>query len=279
MAEEDYEASLDEMNKIVALQREHDLTLPDAFHFKYAQAAFSAGSMQAALDSVSQYLTASGRDGEFYREAIELLEQVELTQTLLDEYPAQVEQLMAEEAYDAALELMDRIAALQEEHNLTLPDEFRSRHVQVAWFAQPCAGQPKGAACWMEVANQPECYVWWNLKDAPYGDRDLLDGRVCREPGSRDGNAHLGHGRGLPGVDGLHLQAQDYGINRNLQEGQRHGDWVERYATGEAEARVEKGPYVDGKQHGRWVLRYKPTGEVSWVTIYVNGEEISSVMY
>ena len=26
--------------------------------------------------------------------------------------------------------------------------------------APPCAGQPKGTACWMELANQPGCYVW-----------------------------------------------------------------------------------------------------------------------
>ena len=57
------------MDKILALQKEHDLTLPKEFHFKYAQAAFSAGAIQAALDSVNRYLVEAGREGEFYREA------------------------------------------------------------------------------------------------------------------------------------------------------------------------------------------------------------------
>ena len=60
MAEKDYEAALDMMDKIVALQREHDLTLPEEFHFKHAQVSFSAGSIQAALKSVNHYLAAAG---------------------------------------------------------------------------------------------------------------------------------------------------------------------------------------------------------------------------
>ena len=68
MAEKDYKAALKAMNKIVALQKEHDLTLPDEFHFKYARVALSAGSIKAAIDSVTKYLTTAGRKGEFYRE-------------------------------------------------------------------------------------------------------------------------------------------------------------------------------------------------------------------
>ena len=73
MAKKDYEAAMDMMGKIVALQREHDLTLPDEFHVKYARVALSAGSIKAAIDSVTKYLTTAGRKGEFYREALELL--------------------------------------------------------------------------------------------------------------------------------------------------------------------------------------------------------------
>ena len=73
MAEEDYEVALEVIDKILALQKEHNLTLPEGFHFKYAQAAFSAGAIQAALESVNQYLATAGRDGEFYREALKLL--------------------------------------------------------------------------------------------------------------------------------------------------------------------------------------------------------------
>ena len=77
MKEKDFKAALEAMEKIVALQKEHDLKLPDEFHFKYAQIAMSAGLLDAAIDAVSRYLVAAGRTGKFYREALELLDQAE----------------------------------------------------------------------------------------------------------------------------------------------------------------------------------------------------------
>ena len=69
MAGEDHEAALGIMDKIIALQKEHNLTLPEEFYFKYAQVAFSAGLIPAALASVNQYLAAAGKEGKFYKEA------------------------------------------------------------------------------------------------------------------------------------------------------------------------------------------------------------------
>ena len=80
MKEKDFKAALEAMEKIVALQKEHDLKLPDGFHFKYAQIAMSAGLLDAAIDAVSRYLVAAGRTGKFYREALELLDQAEQKQ-------------------------------------------------------------------------------------------------------------------------------------------------------------------------------------------------------
>ena len=77
LAEEDYGAALDAMNEVVALQSEHNLTLPHEFDFKYAQVALSAGLNDAAIDSVTRYLVAAGREGEHYREALELLDKAE----------------------------------------------------------------------------------------------------------------------------------------------------------------------------------------------------------
>ena len=65
------------MDRIVALQKEHGLQLPEEFSFQYAQTAFSAGSPQAAIESVNGYLTATGREGKHYREALELLVKAE----------------------------------------------------------------------------------------------------------------------------------------------------------------------------------------------------------
>ena len=74
---QNYKQALELMNKIVALQQEHNFTVPDVFQFKYAELALSAGSYQAAIDAVNRYLAAAGREGQFYREALEILVQAE----------------------------------------------------------------------------------------------------------------------------------------------------------------------------------------------------------
>ena len=84
LAEGDYVAALDAMNEVVALQSEHDLKLPDEFDFKYAQVAFSAGLNDAAIDSVTRYLVAAGREGEFYREALALLDEAEAAKAAVE---------------------------------------------------------------------------------------------------------------------------------------------------------------------------------------------------
>ena len=75
--EKDPKGALEAMDRIVALQKEHDLTLPEAFPFHYAQTALAAGSVQATIDSANRYLTAAGREGKYYREALELLVKAE----------------------------------------------------------------------------------------------------------------------------------------------------------------------------------------------------------
>ena len=45
---------------------------------------------------------------------------------MADRYLVRVERLMAEKNHTAALEMMDKIIALQKEHNLTVPDEFHT---------------------------------------------------------------------------------------------------------------------------------------------------------
>ena len=77
MAQKDHQAALDIMGKILALQKEHQLSLPEEFHFTHAELAFAAGAFQAALDAVNEYLVKAGRGGEFYREALDLLDDVE----------------------------------------------------------------------------------------------------------------------------------------------------------------------------------------------------------
>ena len=71
-------AALEAMTEILALQEEHDLVLQDDFNFQYAQVAYAAGRTETATASLNQYLAAGGREAEFYREALELLDSAEV---------------------------------------------------------------------------------------------------------------------------------------------------------------------------------------------------------
>ena len=77
-ADDDPEAALEAMNEILALQEEHGLVLEDDFHFQYARVAFPAGRTERAIASLNEYLVAAGREGAFYREALELLDSAEV---------------------------------------------------------------------------------------------------------------------------------------------------------------------------------------------------------
>ena len=154
MKEKDFKAALEAMEKIVALQKEHDLKLPDEFHFKYAQIAMSAGLHDAAIDAVSRYLVAAGRTGKFYREALELLDQAEQKQAErdkiqagADEKVAEAERLIAEKNEKAAADLVNQLLDLRKEHDLTLRDEFHFVHARAA-FSE---GRIKAA---MDAANR-----------------------------------------------------------------------------------------------------------------------------
>ena len=48
--------------------------LEDGFRFQQARAAFAAGRTEEAVAALNEYLVAAGREGEFYREALELLD-------------------------------------------------------------------------------------------------------------------------------------------------------------------------------------------------------------
>ena len=77
IADQAYGAARDVIAEIEALQQEHDLALEEEFHFTYARMAFAAGLHETAISSVNEYLLAAGRDADFYRDALELLDSAE----------------------------------------------------------------------------------------------------------------------------------------------------------------------------------------------------------
>ena len=69
----EYTRAQGEINKLLDLQKEHELDLPDEFHFRYAKAAASTDWPEQALEAVVKYLAAAGREGQHYVEALELM--------------------------------------------------------------------------------------------------------------------------------------------------------------------------------------------------------------
>ena len=193
-AAKDYAGAFKVMEQIITLQKEHNLTLSDEFHFKYARVALSVDSTRIALESVNKYLSATGREGEFYKEALTLLVEFEGTE------------ISAEET---------------------------------------CAGKPKGAECWKELASHPQCYVW---------DDDYDEDRTVTWSGKCSRNLAQGTGKlswEKKNKDGK-LTWGSYEETGVLERGKKHGRWVEHSSTN---AEIREGSYVEGKKDGLWVTR------------------------
>ena len=121
---------------------------------------------------------------------------------------------------------------------------------------QTCAGKPAGAACWMEIAQQPGCYVW---------NSSLATGASVTWTGECVGGLAQGTGT-LTWISDGNQQTN----TGRLQDGRMTGSWVVRYADGN----LAEGPIVDGRPNGNWVLRYADGGVVD--VRYVNGEIVST---
>ena len=72
LEKKEYDGALNFVDKIIALQREHGFALRDEFHFKRAKIAYAAGMIPTSIEAVSAYLS-TGREGEFYKDALALL--------------------------------------------------------------------------------------------------------------------------------------------------------------------------------------------------------------
>ena len=71
----DHAAAQAALDRILALQAEHELALPEPFWFQSAQVAYQAGRYGAAVEAATRYLTTAGRAGAHYRAALALLDQ------------------------------------------------------------------------------------------------------------------------------------------------------------------------------------------------------------
>ena len=291
---EETEEALEALQEIFTLQAEHGIQLPPEFHFRRAQATFAAGTLEPARESVTDYLTAAGRDGEFYEAALALLEDVERTLERRDA-PECTGQPKGTECW---MELANQPGCHVWNEGLQL-------EAVAEWTGACSSGLATGPGTltweWPPDERQDvkgtyrfgrkHGHVIENFEDGDVGEGPYVNGKrhgdwIWSYP---DGQVESGpyvdgkqHGRWLIGPAEGGRQEGPY------EDGEKNGHWVERFATGNvAEGRyldgkrqgdwvwtypdgqVEEGPYVDNQQHGRWVV-HPPDGDTYYVT-FVRG--------
>ena len=129
---------------IHALHERHDLDLEDEFHFRYAKAAYVVGMSEPALQSVVKYLAVAGREGQHYEEALALMNTAQSASSAIDisahlspniiadAYLSGAEQAILEDDLVRAKNAIQGIRALQEQHELDLPDAFHFRYANAS---------------------------------------------------------------------------------------------------------------------------------------------------
>ena len=257
MEAKDPKGALEVMGKIVVLQKEHGLTLPEEFHFKYARVALSAGSVGEAMDAVNTYLLEAGREGKFYREALELLEDVEQLSSWFDP-----EQTCAGKSEGAAcwMEVTGQPGCYVWDGHLDTGES-------VTWSGECSGGRAQGEGTLK--------WVWDDGEKTSESTGSLKDGK---EHGQWVKSWWHGGGAEGPYVEGkrhghwVESLADGDVWEGPYVEGKRHGQWVVRYDLGG----VSRGPYVDGEKHGRWFLRFRSGGvsETQWVKGNLHGHSV-----
>ena len=204
---QDFAAAKAALDRILDLEQEHGLAIPEAFYFRYAE-----GLYEEAIKSVTRYLTTAGQDGEHYVDALRLLNSAEA----------------AREAAEAA--------GTAGRETRAAPEQGRPAGISAG---QTCAGNPRTAACWMELADQPGCYVW---NDYLQPDQTVIWTGECVG----------GWAQGTGTLTWVWDRGQETReTTGRLQDGKKHGRWVLRVGRHS----IWEGSYVDGNPVGRGVHR------------------------
>ena len=70
--EQDYAGAKETLDRILELQKQHDIEIPEEFFYRYAEVLERVGLHDEAIAAATEYLTLAGRGGEHYRAALEL---------------------------------------------------------------------------------------------------------------------------------------------------------------------------------------------------------------
>lgn len=244
---QDYEAAKAAMERILQLQQQHELTIPEGFYFRYAQVLQWVGLYSEAVEYVTRYLTMAGRDGEHYHEALQLLN------------AAEAEMFSAEWACGGKPEGAECWKELESHPGCFVWDDHYYADQTVTWTGECKDGLASGTGNLEWVRGDDENEHTGLLRGGKYqGDWVIrnAEGSVAEGP-MVDGK---GNGQWtVRTADGDVYQGP-------FVNGEKNGQWVERHANGGS----AEGPYVDDKRHGRWSVRF-PDGRTETVT-FVNGE-------
>ena len=222
----DPKGALELMKKIMLLQMAFGVTLPDEFPLDHARIALSAGSTGEAIDAANGYLVQAGREGRFYREALELLQEAGRMEQLQTWFGAENMCVGQPKGASCWMEVTGEPDCHVWNHNLQ-PDEI------VTWTGTCAEGKAygEGTTRWVYDGGKKTLVATGTLKDGR-----VHGPWVLRWP---DGKVEEG----------------------SYADWKRQGRWVIRNANGD----VEEGSYVNGKKHGQWVIR-KANGEVEHLT-------------
>ena len=102
------------------------------------------------------------------------------------------------------------------------------------------AGVASSEGLWMEISNQPGCYLW---NPVPVDDETVHWSGECSQ----------GFAQGDGQIDWYQHGALDAISETRFRDGRRNGPTVFRSADGTLEA---EGPYVNGQRHGTWTHFY-----------------------
>ena len=237
----DYIAALNMVEKIIALQKEHSFTLPNEFHFQYAQVAFSTGATHAAFDAVSKYLSAE-QEGEFYEEALVLLIKIEeeLAKFEVPEFSPENTCFGKPAGSNCWMALTNQPECYVWNPNL----------------------DPNGTMTWSGACSGGFAQGMGTLSgNFFYDDYHIPIRRKKEEKGQLQNGKKHGHWvesfidstiyvegdspHSLSVAEGLYV------------EGKRHGYWVTHLDS----TIYEAGPYMDGKKHGDWVHYFSEEGQ------------------
>ena len=95
--EQDFAGAKQSLERILELESQHGLQIPEEFFFRYAEVLGRLDLYDEAIETATKYLTLTGRDGEHYIEALELLDENEQAKAAA-EAAAEAARRRAEEA-------------------------------------------------------------------------------------------------------------------------------------------------------------------------------------